>query len=281
MKFMNSFIIFSLAFLLIIRIIGFSISFELYINDKEKKYKDFIYGWFLWIITVILALIINIFPENSMINTIYLFNGIFGTLAIFLLTMGFISYFISIKQTFYYLIMSCFLIIPIFLEFFIDHNLAIFSTNIFQNGMIFGLMLTGIVKRKNLKETLESSIYWFYIMVITATISLSYLMIKGLKNIYSENYLLNDIMVFYFLTFTSSILVVFVIIHFERGITSNRKNYLKDTYSHELGNILQIVVGTVSLIKFKNDSVDLEKDIEKVLDKCEESSQLLRNIRKI
>ena len=89
-------------------------------------------------------------------------------------------------------------------------------------------------------------------------------------------------MLFYLFTLISSILVVFVIIHFEQGITNNYKASLKDTYSHEIGNIMQIIVGTVALLKYNEESAsERQKNIEKITEKCEETSQIIKNIRKL
>ena len=72
-------------------------------------------------------------------------------------------------------------------------------------------------------------------------------------------------------------LMIIFFIHLEHNISIKKSAILKDHYSHDLGNIIQIIIGEVEVISMDNDSEDLQV----INQKCVEAAEHIRNIRKL
>ena len=81
--------------------------------------------------------------------------------------------------------------------------------------------------------------------------------------------------------FTHFLFVVFFI-HFEYTISNEQQNQLKDKYSHNLGNIMQVIYSSAELFKrhFKLENSDKDK-LDLIETKCKEAAKLINEIRNI
>ncbi len=72
-------------------------------------------------------------------------------------------------------------------------------------------------------------------------------------------------------------------VHLEYGISNNQRFQLKDKYSHEIGNILQIIQSSMDIVSQNKDKVNVEIDEinDLVRTKCIEASTLIREIRSL
>ena len=98
---------------------------------------------------------------------------------------------------------------------------------------------------------------------------------------YAENNVL--VILNYTIAITITILIIIVFIQIEYSISSQKKNQLKDKYSHDLGNALQAIFSCFDLIDFKN---SLNKDNAAILEdilkpKLKEASNLIKEIRNL
>jgi hypothetical protein len=86
----------------------------------------------------------------------------------------------------------------------------------------------------------------------------------------------------YSLAILMTVLILALFIYIERGITADDKFQLKDKYSHNLGNLLQIMLASVSLIEADQLTPD-EKDenLSLIQSKFQEASDLLNEIRQL
>ena len=70
--------------------------------------------------------------------------------------------------------------------------------------------------------------------------------------------------------------------HLEYTLSNREKFDLKDTYSHELGNIMQAIFTTFDLIKTKREPKKDLAELETMLEtKLNEASALIKEIRKL
>lgn len=142
-----------------------------------------------------------------------------------------------------------------------------------------------LFKLKKFKEFVGKSIRWYY---ITCGTVFGYLPISIF--IYTQGYgygLYNtDDILFIILNYTigivTHILLIVLFIHLEYNISNERKNQLKDKYSHNLGNIMQVIYSSSDIVKR---IANLEKPEREKLDllerKCKEASNLINEIRDI
>jgi light-regulated signal transduction histidine kinase (bacteriophytochrome) len=71
------------------------------------------------------------------------------------------------------------------------------------------------------------------------------------------------------------------LVHLEYNISNSQKFQLKDKYSHEMGNILQVIQSSIDLLSQKKDQNDVDslEGRELIKTKCQEASTLIREIR--
>ena len=71
-----------------------------------------------------------------------------------------------------------------------------------------------------------------------------------------------------------------LMIHLENSRSYHSNYQLKDKYSHDLGNIMQVIVSLIPLLQ-ENESIGEERDstMELLNQKCEEASDMITEIR--
>lgn len=129
------------------------------------------------------------------------------------------------------------------------------------------------------------SIRWFYFTIVIALIYLPssiYISLSGESfGLYdSENILL--ILINYLPPIVANVLLIILLVHLEYTISIREKFNLKDKYSHNLGNIVQVIYSSADFIKYiaklGKDEEEMLKLVEK---KCKEAAQLIKEIRSI
>ena len=140
-------------------------------------------------------------------------------------------------------------------------------------------------KLKKFKDFIGKSIRWYF---ITCGIIIGFLPISFFIFIQGEGYGLYNtdkillIILNYSIGIVTHILLIVFLIHLEYNISIERQNQLKDKYSHNLGNIMQVIYSSADLFKriakIENDDEDKLNLIET---KCKEAANLINEIRKI
>ena len=90
------------------------------------------------------------------------------------------------------------------------------------------------------------------------------------------------IMLNYLPTIIGTILTVILYVHLEYTTSTRQKNDLKDKYSHNLGNIMQIITSAtdVSEMHYKQEK-DILPNLQLIKEKTEEAAKLIKQIRKL
>lgn len=81
----------------------------------------------------------------------------------------------------------------------------------------------------------------------------------------------------YSLTILLSVMIMIFLIHLEHNVSVYNKNLLKDKYSHNLAQILQLIVGNIDLYKLNKQ----ETQIEAAFDAAFDGGKLLERIREL
>ncbi|MCK4480871.1 MAG: hypothetical protein KAV01_10110 [Candidatus Lokiarchaeota archaeon] len=282
---MNELVLFSLILLIFTRLIGLGTSLNFFYDLRKKFLLYFIFGWLLSIIANIIPLILDFIEDTFFSEFILVLNALIASLGMIFLIAGLFSYFVQIK--FFSFILGCIIItcLAILFFFFLDYNISVAFSVIIMNLSIIVAFSFPLFKLKKFKEFVGKSIRWYY---ITCGTVFGYLPISIF--IYTQGYgygLYNtDDVLFIILNYTigivTHILLIVLLIHLEYNISNERKNQLKDKYSHNLGNIMQVIYSSSDIIKriIKPD-VNEEEKLELIEKKCKEAAKLINEIRNI
>ena len=83
-------------------------------------------------------------------------------------------------------------------------------------------------------------------------------------------------------TISSAVLLIILLVHLEYTTFSREKSELKDKYSHNLGNIMQVIMSSSDFIKGVTRLEASQKEkLDLVEKKCKEAAKLIKEIREI
>jgi hypothetical protein len=273
--------IFGVLSLILLRIIGLIISIEFYHELKHSKFKILIIGWFIWIVAGLSALIVGIF-ENTLLSEISgLINDISTSMAILFVFMGLYSYFQAIsKRT-----LAFFTILSIVLPFFTLFMRIISIFFDFTSGIIFIIVFVYSflpLKKKDVfkKELSMKSFYWYLFFVCTVYVVIIYYIIILFQGYFYGFYSEIQLFINYFLGILNVIILLIYSIHLEYDISRVQKYKLRDKYSHDLGNIIQVIYSATDLTTTYDDlSKEKAENLELIQKKCEEAAKLIKDIK--
>jgi hypothetical protein len=242
-------------------------------------------GWGIWAVTGILPIIAEIVAEWSQFTAelLLVFNIILAVVGFILIASAIFTYFVhypSVK----FVIALCllFTIFPLLLFLLIDYLTAVTLTGNFLIVLYFFALFVGIWERKRLRTYIGASIGFLY--GITAFV-FGYLVVilffvpkEGfIYGLYESNDFFS-IVVQYFFAIGITFLFLILIIQIEQGIASRTRFQLTDTYSHDLGNMIQIILNTLEML---DDSIpENQTHMELLKSKCLEAGKLISEIRK-
>lgn len=159
----------------------------------------------------------------------------------------------------------------------------------FSLGIIFlffsYFVIKLLIRKEHYLKYIKRSVKWFYALcafMVLYIINSVFNYLKGYSfGLYEEvNFI--DVMMNYFLAIGLMVFILTFFIHLENDISSNQKIELKDKYSHNIGNILQVIYSAVELMELKGDKNKEVLDLIKLTKKKSlEASNLLYHIRKL
>lgn len=280
---MNDLVLLCLILFICVRIIGLAVSIDYFYGTKDKRFLYLILGWTLWIIAALFPIFSGIIEKNSIKELILFLNALFGLIGGIFYTWGFYRYFttIQIKKLEVLLLFS--ILLPFTLYFIINFRIAIQVSTTLLNILIFATYILPKLLIKDFKNYLGKSYIWY---IITFASLVLYIPISIITPLLGHNYGLYEaentflIMFYYVPTITSSILFIILLVHLEYTISTRQKNDLKDKFSHNLGNIIQVINSASDLINMSANLKEQEKkNLSLVQAKCKESAKLIKEIR--
>ncbi|MFW9940461.1 MAG: hypothetical protein ACFFFT_05430 [Candidatus Thorarchaeota archaeon] len=282
---MHELAFFSMFLLSLIRIIGFIVSVNFYYESKSNTYIYFAIGWCLWIFAGIVALLSAV-VNNQVQEDIFLFiNYILGPLAIFNLGCGMSSYYINISSNKVKLIFAILIVFPLIIIFPLGITPVAIYARIFQFLGIIQMFSLPFLRYNTFKKKIGKSIRWYYLTCLSIVLYIPLAILSMLTSLNSGSFQSQDITIIvgaYTSVIIMTILLMSFIIHLEYTISNKQQNQLKDKYSHNLGNIMQVIYSSADLFKRITNLENIDKDkLELIERKCKEASELIKEIRKI
>jgi hypothetical protein len=281
---MNDILFFSLITIALIRLSGFLVSIEFYIRDKKSNFEYLIIGWFLYFIAVLLPLLTVIFGYPLLFFINDYFNPLLTFIGLFVLLMGYISYLMIVKARFVQSLCIFYSIISTILYFYRGNSIITELSIIAQYITVISCYSLGIYRRKIFEDSVGNSIFWFY---LSASFGVSHILFSGIllpgaynAGIYQSDSNIN-LIINYFFVIGGGLLLVILIIHLERNVIYKEKLVLIDKYSHDLGNVFQLIM--TSIFKLEN-ALELNenqlKEVNKIKENSIEASDLIKAIKK-
>ncbi len=282
---MNTLAFYSLILLTIIRLIGLGISLDLFYSIKKKRFLTIVAGWAMWVITGVLPIIYDYYAIQD--DFFLVLNASLAGEGVLLIFLGIFAYFHRLSGKIVFGFSVIYLIIPFILNSSLGPDFAL-TTAILLHLFTYIVIFIGVTKTsQKMKVVFSKGVIFFYLTIGSVILTIG--AIVGM-NIFVEDYAyglyftINDMAVIinYSLAILMTVLILVLFIYIERGITADDKFQLKDKYSHNIGNLLQIMLAGVSLIEADQLTPD-EKDenIALIQSKCQEASDLLNEIREL
>ncbi|MHA2074809.1 MAG: hypothetical protein ACW97X_09335, partial [Candidatus Hodarchaeales archaeon] len=200
---------------------------------------------------------------------------------------GFFHLFSFLVEDVLFLICTGLACLPILLYIIFGLDIAV-NFSLYSTYLIIAcIYFLGVIEKTAFKQEVGTSIKWFYAIIILGIVQVLVLLFLASQGYNLGAYdahtqedsliLINNSMSIGILTLT-----VVLLIHLETS-RSERYNYrLKDKYSHDLGNIIQVIVSGMQLVESKS-IADTEKRDTLVLinQKCAEVAELIHEIRNL
>ncbi|MFX0092673.1 MAG: hypothetical protein ACFFBD_13000 [Candidatus Hodarchaeota archaeon] len=259
--------------LTLLRIICLVVFIDFYFKLKHQRFKILIFGWFIYILSPICAILSFIPPEGALAQLLYLFYGILASVGAFYIMLGFVMYFRNIHFIVYSSVGLALLIVPIVLSFFFPQEIAM-GFALFAQFLVIVVAMFFVVKhRKLIKTAAGNSYYWVVAIVLVASLNvLAYAIFFVERTFYQTNELFP-----YGLGFTigTSAVITLFFLNFEHNVSLKAKELLKDKYSHNLANILQNVLGNIDLALTSQLS---DEEVQTSLNEAKENSIKAKNL---
>ncbi len=282
---MNEFLIFCLIFFVFVRLVGLIVAIDFFYDTRKHKFKMLIFGWSFWVITGIFAILVNLFKENDLNEILLLFNVLFATLGAIFNLWGMYDFFSSVPHKSMKLFIVLTILITILFYLMISLFAAMIICIIILNISLFSAFIVPPLRKKKFKQFMGKSIRWYYLSALTF---LTYFPISVFISTMGYGYGVyntNDptiIMLNYLPTIFGTILLIVLYVHLEYTVSNRQKEDLRDKYSHNLGNIMQMITSAtdVSEMHYKQGS-DILPTLRIITEKSKEAAKLIKQIRKL
>ena len=282
---MNDLVLLSLIIFISVRAIGLGISIDFLSSTKAEKFKFLTLGWVFWI----LAALAPIF--SSLVGNIYLkefllvLNAFLASLGSFFYLWGFLKYFMTVSFKKMVSLIIIFIIIVVLFFLITDYAVVITFCALFMNLILISTYVIPPIKKKSFKKYMGRSIIWFYFSVLMLLLFFPVSIIINLQGYGYGLYNADDpilIILNYAPTIVASIGFIILLVHLEYTTSSRKQLDLKDNYSHDLGNILQVISSAFELIEMKGRSESETSELGDLLkDKLNEAAKQIRDIREL
>jgi len=282
---MNDLVLLSLIFFICVRVIGLGISIDFLNATKAEKFKFLTLGWLFWILAALTPIFSNLVENIYLEEVLLVLNAFFATLGAIFYLWGFLKYFMTVsfkKMVSFFMI---FIIIVVLFFLITDYKVTITFCAVFINLVLIITFVIPPIKKKSFKKFMGRSIIWFYASVLIISLFFPVSIIIYLQGYGYGLYNADDpvlIMFNYIPTIASSICLIILLVHLEYTTSSRKQLDLKDNYSHDLGNILQVISSAFELIEMKGRSESETSELGELLkDKLNEAAKQIRDIREL
>lgn len=216
-----------------IRIMGVVVSLDFFLKQREERFLIFTFGWILWVITGVLPILSGLVENKEFADFLILLNSLitpFGTLFIIL---GIILYIRPISLKVQLTLPLLLLFGQIILILIIGEGLAGQLTLTFFFFLTWGLILLGVIKRREIRKYLARSIIWYYITIGMFVLMTMIIVFNTIRRESFGLYQSNDVMailVNYTMGIVLTALIIVLFIHTEQSLSSKELQTSEERY---------------------------------------------------
>ena len=280
---LSLYLVFGLIIYISLNSIAVLVAYDIYSKSKSNRHKILILGWIFILLSSFLPLGLSYSTGEQVNNLIVFFTSFFASIGAFLILISVLTYFIRINTKHIILYLSSLTLIAFSMLIFGGFELSILGLGLFQSLALFTLPIFIFFNWKRVRTILANS-YGILTVIITYLLfnifSTIYLQINGA--VFPIYYETNELFIIIASTNTILLIVTLMLlfITIENGINLEEKYKLKDKYSHDIGNILQVIMGAGGLIEDINTiSDDRIKMARLINEKAKIAGELLSEIR--
>jgi hypothetical protein len=274
-----------------IRLIGLGVGLDFYFGVRRNRFLAQVIGWSIFTLAGIFHLFSYLIEDTSeflwLKEIFFLLFAICTSVGVFLLAISIMVYFTTARKKFVILASCALASISILIYLIFNVNLAVDFSLYSSYIIVAGIYMHGVVEKENFKQEVGASIKWFYAICIVGLIQvviLVFLATQGSTLGLFGTHTQDDFQLFVNNTLSIGLLALTVVlfIHLETS-RSERYNYrLKDKYSHDLGNLVQVIVSGMQFLEAKQIAeIEKKETITLINDKCEEVAELIHEIRNL
>ncbi|MFX1255131.1 MAG: hypothetical protein ACFFCZ_26260 [Promethearchaeota archaeon] len=273
-----------------IRLIGLGISVNTYLSLRRKRSLYLISGWVCWVFAGILPIFAYNTSNQFFHKLLLTFNATFMLDGFILIIIGIVSYYRTVPTKIASILIIGLFILPPILTILGLYELSINLNATLLYVAFFVTVIGAWRERPKMRKAVGREIKWYYITAIYGVIVIIGLIYLSITSNSTISYGLYEstneiaIVINYLLGIGVAILAAINMFALEYGVITTQKFVLKDNYSHDLGNMIQVVMGCVYIIRhFQTISNELE--VITMLDKIEDTSlkagKLIEEVRKL
>ena len=282
---MNDLVLLSLIIVIFVRVIGLGISIDFLNGTKAEKFKFLTLGWVFWILGALIPIFSNLVENIYLKEFLLVLNAFLAALGTIFILWGFFKYFMTISFKKIASLIIIFIISTVLLFLITDYTVTITFCALFMNLLLVSTFIIPPIKIKSFKKFMGRSIIWYYASVLILSIFFTVSIIIVLQGYRYGLYNADDpvlIMFNYNSIIALSILIIILLVHLEYTTSSRKQLELKDNYSHDLGNILQVISSAFELIEMKGRTEAETSELGELLkDKLNEAAKQIRDIREL
>ncbi|TKJ26143.1 MAG: hypothetical protein CEE42_05845 [Promethearchaeota archaeon Loki_b31] len=282
---MNDLVLLSLIIVIFVRVIGLGISIDFLNGTKAEKFKFLTLGWVFWILGALTPIFSNLVENIYLKEFLLVLNAFLAALGTIFILWGFFKYFMTISFKKIASLIIIFIISTVLLFLITDYTVTITFCALFMNLILISTFVIPPIKIKSFKKFMGRSIIWYYASALILSIFFPVSIIIALQGYRYGLYNADDpvlIMFNYNPIIATSILIIILLVHLEYTTSSRKQLELKDNYSHDLGNILQVISSAFELIEMKGRSEAETSELGELLkDKLNEAAKQIRDIREL
>jgi len=282
---MNDLVLLSIIIIIFIRVMGLGISIDFLNGTRAEKFKFLTLGWLFWILGALAPIVSNLVENIYLKEFLLVLNAFLASLGTIFILWGFFKYFMTVSFKKMVSLIIIFIIIVVLFFLITDYTVVITFCALFMNLILISTYVIPPIKKKSFKKFMGRSIIWYYASVLMLSLFFPVSIIIALQGEGYGLYSADDpvlIMFNYIPIITTSILFIILLVHLEYTTSSRKQLELKDNYSHDLGNILQVISSAFELIEMKGRSESEASELGELLkDKLDEAAKQIREIREL
>ncbi len=282
---MNELVLLCLIFFIFVRAIGLGISLDFFYDTKDRKFILFILCWIIWILAALFPIFSDLVESNSLKELFLFINAVLAVIGGLFYIWGLFKYFMAVSFKIMIIIIVIIIFLSSLLFFLINYSLSILFSALILNLTMICAYIVPPLKKNDFKKYMGKSIRWFYSTIILSSI---YITTSIITSLLGEGYGLYEsentmfIILNYVPTISGTVMLLVLLVHLEYTISTRKKSEITDKYSHNLGNIMQVIYSSSDIIKriIKLD-VKVEEKLELIERKCKEAANIINEIRNI